>query len=268
MSTVICQTDGRVGIIRLNRPQALNALNAQLMEECTAALRTFEADAQIASVVLAGEGRAFTAGFDLKELAQHKPTTPLGWEQLLRADMDFVMQFWSCRKPTVAAVHGYAIGGGFELALACDVTVAEQGSRMGEPEVKFGSSIAALVLPWLSSPKIAKELLLTGEDRLDAERAYTMGLINKVSAPGAGFDDALAIARRIAEHAPLSVQLTKRAINRSLDIAGMHAALIASVDSAVEIETAAQATSAEFEQIQRTQGLKAALQWRDARAPN
>ena len=262
---VLVETVGRVGVIRLNRPRKLNAINAQMMDEATGALSAFAADPAIGAVVLAAEGRAFSAGFDLKELAEQGITTAEQWGGVLRADFDFVMQFWDCRKPTVAAIHGHCIGGGMELAVSCDLTVADADTLMGEPEMKFGSSIAALVLPWLIGPKQAKELLLTASDQITAQRAYELGLVNEVTRDGRHVTRAIELAQAMAGYSALSVQLTKRAINRSLDIAGMRQALLAAIDTATLIEANVRPENAEFERLRKTEGMKAALEWRDAK---
>ena len=262
---ILVQTVGRVGVIRLNRPRKLNAINAQMMSEATGALKSFAADPAIGAIVLAAEGRAFSAGFDLKELAEQGITTAEQWGEVLRADFEFVMQFWDCCKPTVAAIHGHCIGGGMELAVSCDLTVADEGTLMGEPEMKFGSSIAALVLPWLIGPKQAKELLLTASDQITAQRAYELGLVNEVTRDENHTARAIEIAQTMARYSALSVQLTKRAINRSLDIAGMRQALLAGIDTATLIEANVRPENAEFERIHKAEGMKAALEWRDAK---
>jgi enoyl-CoA hydratase len=263
--TVRIETVGRVGVIHLNRPRKLNAINGQMMDEATQALTTFVANPDIGAIVLAAEGRAFSAGFDLKELAEQNISSAQQWGEVLRADFDFVMQFWDCPKPTVAAIHGHCIGGGMELAVSCDLTIADANTLMGEPEMKFGSSIAALVLPWLIGPKQAKELLLTASDQVTAQRAYELGLVNEVTQDGTHLARALAVAQAMAGYSPVSVQLTKRAINRSLDMAGMRAALLAAVDTATLIEANVRPENAEFERIRTTQGMKAALAWRDGK---
>lgn len=266
LETIALQTQGRVGVIHLNRPRKLNAINGRMMDEATQALKDYAANPEIGAIVLASEGRAFSAGFDLKELAEQNITSAEQWGEVLRADFDFVMQFWDCPKPTVSAIHGHCIGGGMELAVACDLTIADVDTLMGEPEMKFGSSIAALILPWLIGPKQAKELLLTASDRITAQRAYELGLVNEVTQDGTHLQRAIEVAQAMASYSPLSVQLTKRAINRSLDIAGMRQALLAAVDTATLIEANVRPENQEFERIRKTEGMKAALAWRDARA--
>ena len=262
--TIETRIEGRIGVITLNRPQVLNAINGTLMDEVTAAMRGFAADQGVLAIVLHGNGRGFCAGYDMKESAQRVVTTVEQWRQILERDFDFLIQFWDCPKPTIAAVHGFCLAGGFEMALSCDITVAAEGTRFGEPEARFGSGIIAMLLPWMTTPKFAKEMLLTGSDQVDSQRALAMGIVNQVVPQGGELDRAMALARDIAAAAPVSVQLTKRAINRSYDIMGMRQALLAGVDTDVLIESTGGPQRTEFNRLRREQGLKAALAWRDA----
>lgn len=264
-NTIIVTIKDRVGHIVLNRPQVLNALNSELVRDVTQALAALEADGSVRAIVLSGEGRAFSAGFDLKESEQKKYATTPEWRAVLEADFAFIMQFWNCRKPTVSAVHGYCLGGGLELAVACDITVAGEDALFGEPEVKFGSGIVALLVPWMVGPKFAKEMLLTGNDRIPAERVLQMGLINQVAPKGEHVALAMQIAGQIAAAAPLSVELTKRAINRGYDVRGMREALLLGLDMDVLIETSGGEDRKEFNRIRAESGLKAAIAWRDAK---
>jgi len=259
------RTDGPVGVITLDRPQVLNALNGQLMEEVTAALAGYVAAPEIRAVVLHGNGRAFSAGFDLKESAARAITTLEQWRELLDYDFKFLMQFWDCPKPTIAAVHGFCLAGAFEMALSCDVTVAAEGTRFGEPEVRFGSGMVALLLPWIAGPKAAKELLLTGNDKVDAARALQLGIVNHVVPAGQEVDKAMDLARDMAAAAPLSVMLTKRAINRTYEMMNMRQALLAALDIDTLIEAGAGPERTEFNRIRSEKGLQAALAWRDSR---
>lgn len=263
--TISVRRDGRVGVLTLNRPKVLNALNRTLMCEVTEIMAEFIKDDGVLAIIVHGEGRAFSAGFDMKESAQRGTPTLEQWRQILESDFDFIMQFWDCPKPTIAAVHGYCLAGAFELALACDITVAAEGTKFGEPEPRFGSGIIAMLLPWVAGPKATKELLLTGTDQIDAQRALAMGIVNHVVPAGQELDKAMAIANDVAACAPLSVQLTKRAINRTFDIMGIRQALLGALDTDVLIEAQGGPERAEFNRIRREQGLKAALEWRDAR---
>ncbi len=256
---------GKVGILTFKRERVLNAFDPQLIEETNAAMADFVADDAVGAVVVRGAGRAFSAGFDLKVSAQRKIDGPGEWAAILRTDFDFIMQFWDCPKPTVAAVHGHCLAGAFELALACDVTVAAESTMFGEPEVRFSSGIIALLLPWVTGPKQAKELLLSGNDRIPAQRAYDFGLINRVVPDGEEFDTALSIARDMSLCAAHSVRMTKLALNRTYEIMGMRQALHAALDIDTLIESTMTPEKVEFKRIREEQGLKAALAWRDAK---
>lgn len=258
--------EGRIGILRFNRGRKHNAFNMQMMAEVTEALRDFNENRQVNAVVVTGASPSFSAGFDLKELAAQGYTTPAEWQAAIAADFDYVMQFWDFPKPTIAAVEGFCLGSGLEVAVACDITVAGDKAVFGVPEVKFGSSIVALILPWIIGPKYAKELLLTGNDRIDAARAAQIGLVNHVVDDSTAFARAMDIAREIASASVLSVQLTKRAIQRTADIQGMREALRWAADTAVFIESSAGADNAEFNRIAVQEGMKAAIAWRDSRA--
>lgn len=264
-SAIQVAREGGIGVITFNRPEALNAINRAMMHAVSEALTTMARDRAVRVVVVQGAGRAFSAGFDLKESLTGAERTPEALRQVLEEDLDFILQFWDFPKPVIAAVHGYCLAGAFELALACDVTIAAQGTRFGEPEVRFGSGLVALLLPWMTTPKIAKEVLLTGNDQLTAQRAYEMGIINAVVPEGESLGSAMAMANTIAASAPTAVQMTKRAINRAYEIAGMRHAVLAALDIDILIESEGGAEKAEFSRIRAEKGLKAALEWRDNR---
>lgn len=257
--------EGGIGVIALDRPDVLNAVNRQAKREISEVVAAWSKDPDIKAIVLHGNGRAFSAGFDMKESATRSLTTVTDWSTALRESFDFIMQFWDCPKPTIAAVHGYCLGGAFEMTMACDIAVAAAGTKFGEPEPRFGSGIICMLLPWMTSPKFAKELLLTGRDDISADRALSMGLVNLVVAPGTELDEAMTIAREIAAASPQAVQSIKRAINRSYDIGGMRQALLAALDADVMLEAASGPERIEFNRIRKEEGLKAAIAWRDAR---
>ena len=263
-STLGVELADRVAVLTFNRPKVLNAFDSVLVGETQAALAALVADERVSAIVVHGAGRAFSAGFDLKAAAATAGQRGLKeWRETLEADFDFIMGFWHCPKPTIAAVHGYCIGGAFELSLACDVTVAAQSTKFGSPEVKFGSGAVALLLPWIAGPKAAKELLLTGDDQLSAERALALGIVNHVVPDGEELTRALSIAQAMAAAAPNAVRLTKLAINRSFDAMGLRNALASALELDVYIEAAGGVQRAEFDRIRREDGLKAALEWRD-----
>ena len=263
-ATLSVEQRGRIAILTFNRPRVLNAFDGPLVASATRAMQELGADDEVLAIVVRGEGRAFSAGFDLKAGAATAGERGLSeWRRVLEADFVFIMSFWDCPKPTIAAIHGYCIGGAFELSLACDITVAAAGTRLGAPEVKFGSGAVALLLPVVTGAKAAKEILLTGDDHLSAERALALGIVNHVVPAGEEFDRAMAIAESIAAADPMAVQMSKRALNRSYEAMGLKAALDQALEIDIFIEGAGGPRRAEFDRIRRDEGLKAALAWRD-----
>jgi enoyl-CoA hydratase len=254
------ETQGPLAWISLNRPEKLNAINAEMVRELNRALDMAEQDDTVRVILLNGEGRAFSAGFDLVMDGDGNDVEAIGRE--LRAGFDIIMRFWDCPKPTIAAVHGYCLGSGMEMAVACDVTLAAEGCRFGAPEVKFGSGIVALILPWVCGPKRAKELLLTGNDRVDSHQAEAWGLVNHVVAPDELQNRALEMGREIARNDSLAVRLTKEAINSAYEIPGMRNALLHALDLDVVVETTETEESRQFNEILEKDGAKAAIKWR------
>ncbi len=263
--TIEVSRQGPVGILSLNRPSKLNAINAAMIEEINRALDNFEANDVVRAIVVHGNGRAFCAGFDLQAGIEANRKTEADWRKAINIDLKLIMRFWHSTKPTIAVVHGHALAGGFEIALACDMTICEEGSLFGEPELKFGSSIVALLLPWYVNPKRAKQMLLAGRDHVSADEAFLYGIVNEVAAKGKGVDRGVALAREVALMDPDSVRLTKRAINQTYAIMGLDEALRKGADTAVKIETLETELRQRFNQIHRSEGLKAALKWREAR---
>jgi enoyl-CoA hydratase/carnithine racemase len=200
-----------VGIVTLNRPKALNAVNADLAIAAGAALEQAQTDPEVRVVVITGAGRGFCAGADLKEIARGRPI-----EDRDHREWGFggIVQHW-IDKPTVAAVNGFAMGGGTEIALACDLAVIDETASLGLPEVKRGIFAAAggvIRLQRQIPLKVALETVLTGEP-MSAARAYELGLVNRVAPEGTSLDVALELAGAIAANAPISVQQSKRVVH-------------------------------------------------------
>ncbi len=262
---VLSERRGAVALLTLNRPDKLNAINVPVIDALDSALDAAEADEAVRAIVVSGAGRAFSAGFDLDMgMGEGKPD-PADVRRALENDFRIILRFWDSPKPTIAAVHGYCLGSALELAVACDLTLAAEDCRFGEPEVKFGSGIVALLLPWLAGPKAAKYLLLTGDDRATAAEMQAIGLVNRILPAASLLDEAVKLAERIAANDTQAVRLTKKAINRSLDIGGMRQALLAALEIDVLIETNETAESREFNDILKRDGAKAAIAWRAGR---
>jgi enoyl-CoA hydratase len=216
MSTqaIIVETRGRVGVIRMNRPQALNALNATLNGELLAAAEAFEADAGIGCILITGSDKAFAAGADIKEMADRSYIDVFGtdfaadWERLTRL-----------RKPLVAAVAGFALGGGCEVAMMCDIIIAADTARFGQPEIKLG------VIPGMGGTQRltravgkakAMDLVLTGR-MMDAAEAERAGLVSRVVPAASLMDEAMKVAETVAAMSLPSVLSAKEAVNRSFE---------------------------------------------------
>jgi enoyl-CoA hydratase len=263
--SIIQEIDGHVGILTFNRPNAMNAFNSELMGAATQAMADFSQNDRVRAIVVHGSGRCFSAGFDMKESAKRQTKGADAWREVLTYDFDFIMQFWNSAKPTISAVHGYCLGGAFELMLATDLSVAESSAVLGLPEPKFGSGSVAMLAPWVTGPKQAKELLLTGNDRMPPERCYDMGILNRVVEDGTALSTALELARQIVSCSPQSVQQTKKAIHQSYELAYMRQALQDALEIGVEIEADESPERIEFNRIRLRDGLKAALEWRDGK---
>ncbi|HXU84899.1 MAG TPA: enoyl-CoA hydratase/isomerase family protein [Verrucomicrobiae bacterium] len=243
----------------LNRPAKLNAISAELRDALADAIAEAAADDRVRVVVIAGAGRAFCSGYDLSEEA---PASAWAWRDVLARDVAATLAVWSCPKPVVAQVHGYALAGGLELAMACDLIVAADEARLGEPEIRFGSAPVTLLMPFVIGQKRTRELLMTG-DLIDAAEAERIGLINRV-VPGERLADEVdALAGKLARVPPDVMAPTKLMLNRAMDAAGFAAAVEMGLDlqSFVNMST----TAREFDAIVRRDGLKAALAWRDRR---
>jgi len=266
-TTIVAETLGPVRRLTLNRPERANALNATMLTEISQALDDAECNADIRALIVRGAGAAFSSGFDLKEQMERRPQGIDEWRPILRKDFDTIMRFWHFPRPTIAAVRGPCLAGACELALACDITIAAEDAFFGEPELKFGAGIVAMILPWLAGPKVAKEIIYTGEDRIPAARAREIGIVNRI-VPATELDDAaLTLAKHIAAVDPNLMKETKRAINRAFEAQNMMQALEEALAIDLAIEGAGSPDKIEFMEIARRDGLRAALAWRDARFP-
>jgi enoyl-CoA hydratase len=250
--------------LTLNRPDKLNALSEQLVAELRAAVQRARDDSAVKVVTLAGAGRAFSAGYDLSEEADAATAGADAWHEVLATDVEATMELWSLPKPTIAAVSGWCLAGGCELAMACDMIVAAEDARFGEPEIRYGSGPVALLMPFILGQKKTNELLFTG-DVITAAQAQLLGLVNQV-VPADQLETAVTeLAGRIAV-APLPVlRLTKLALTRAYEAMGLRQAVHANLDLSAILNAADSPEQQEFDQIARSRGLKAALAWRDQR---
>jgi enoyl-CoA hydratase len=212
--TILTETRGKVGLLTLNRPKALNALNTQLMGEVVAALQAFEADAAVGAIVITGSEKAFAAGADIKEMQPkiysdaYAEDFFAGWDAMIRI-----------RKPIIAAVAGYALGGGCELAMMCDFIIAAENAEFGQPEITLG------VMPGMGGSQRltravgkakAMDMCLTGR-RMGAAEAERAGLVSRVVPVAKLLDEALGAAARIAEFSLPAVMMAKESVNLAFE---------------------------------------------------
>lgn len=257
------QSDG-IATITLNRPEKLNAMNADVVKQLGAYVAVAGADDSVKVVLLAGAGRAFSAGFDINDELEDGTESAVDWQPVLTRDSDMTMAIWSCPKPTIAVVQGYCLAGGCEVAMACDMIVAADDATFGEPEIQYGSGPVTLLMPFVLGQKKTNELLFTG-DRITASAALAAGLVNAVVPRDELESAALELARRIAP-TPLAVlRLTKQALNRAYEAMGLRDAVKANLDISAILNSADTPEQQEFDRVAKEQGLKAALAWRDAR---
>jgi enoyl-CoA hydratase/carnithine racemase len=213
--TLIVETTEAITLIRLNRPQALNALNQQLADELTDALEAAEADEGVRVIVLTGSERAFAAGADIKEMAA-KSYRDVFTEDFITKNWETVAR---CRKPVIAAVAGYALGGGCELAMMCDFVIAAENARFGQPEINLGVSPGAggtQRLPRFVGKAKAMDMVLTGRT-MDAAEAERAGLVSRIVPTAKLLEEAMAVARTIAALSPNAVMLTKEMVNAAFE---------------------------------------------------
>ena len=213
--TILVEKKGAVGVITLNRPDALNALNKQLMDEMTAALDAYEADEHVHCMVITGSEKAFAAGADIKEMQ------PKSYMDVFKED--FITANWErptrCRKPVIAAVAGYALGGGCELAMMCDFIICADNAKFGQPEIKLGVMPGAggtqRLTRFVGKSK-AMEMCLTGR-LMDAEEAERSGLVSRVVPVDKLMDEAMKVADTVASMSLPIAMMTKESVNRSYE---------------------------------------------------
>jgi enoyl-CoA hydratase/carnithine racemase len=264
-AVLLTEDVGPVRRLTLNRPGSLNALDHELLEAIDAAFSAAAGDDGVRAVILRGAGRAFCAGYDLHEDASEGPKDDAAWRVELRRDTERLLRILEHPKPVIASVHSYCLAGGTDLMLACDLAVASDDAVFGYVDIRFGSGVVSMLLPWVVGVRAAKELVFTGEDRVSAREAFRIGLVNRVVARDELDAATIALAEEIAKNEPLVVQSMKASINRVWEQAGLRSALEANTELDVSIETANLPARDEFRRITQKEGLKAAIAWRDAR---
>jgi enoyl-CoA hydratase len=257
--------DGKVGIVTLNRGDKLNAINPELKKLLVQRFHDADRDPATSVVVLRAEGRSFSAGYDIgpsPERAARKGNA-LAWHASLTDDVKLEMTPWEMKKPVIASVQGHCLGGGCELMMLCDITIASDDAVFGEPEIRFSNVGPVMVMPFIIGMKRAKELIYLG-DTIDAPTALQYGMINRV-VPRAELNAAtMAFAHRMALISPESLAHSKLALNRGAEAAGLRNALNAGLDVLAALYAARTEVGVKFDEIREKDGLVAALRWRAA----
>jgi len=212
--TILVEIHGKVGLVRLNRPDDYNALNAKLWEELIDALKAFDQDENIGAIVITGNDKAFAAGADIKEMADVSAVEMLTQDKISRFD-----EVAKIKKPLIGAISGWCLGGGNELAMSLDMIVASERARFGQPEINLGVIPGAGGTQRLTKAvgkAIAMEMVLNNR-HLTAEEALHYGLVNKVAPVESYLDEAIKLAAQIAERAPIAIRMAKEAVNHSFE---------------------------------------------------
>lgn len=256
-------TETRDGVlhITLNRPAKLNALTPGIYLAIGDHIQAADKNPDCKAIVLRGAGRAFSSGFDLKlELGTRTH------EEKLRGVHDVANRarwsIWNCRKPVIAAVHGYCLAGAFELVLPTDFTIATESCRLGEPEILFGAGPAFMMVPWMVNHKQAKDLLLTGR-QIGAAEALAMGIVTKVVPDDALDREVAALVETVCKLPPAALWLAKAGINRAFEAMGMVPHINGWVETAAYLSYIDDPARAEFKARVMDEGASAGLRWRE-----
>jgi len=263
---VLYESHDKVGVVTLNRPEKLNAMNKPMRACLARCFKQADDDPTTSVVVLRGAGRSFCVGYDIglqdpeKDAWRHDA---IRWHQHLADGLELEMMPWSMRKPVIASVQGHALGGGCELAMFCDLSLAADNAQFGEPEIRFSTSGPAMVMPWIIGLKRARELLYFG-DTIDAKTALEYGMVNKVIPVHELESATLAYARRLALISPEALSRTKLAVNRGAEVSGLESAMRSGLDVLAPLYAASTEVGLEFDRVRESKGLRAALEWRMA----
>jgi enoyl-CoA hydratase/carnithine racemase len=256
------ETDERVALIAFNRPKQHNAFNEPLRREIPEAVRRADTDPNIRVIVVTGAGgKSFSAGYDLKELPESQPPID-ALRDRMASDCEFTYAVWRCSKPTIAMIDGWCLGGALEFAQMCDIRYCSDDSKFAVIETRFSFGIATLVMPWIMGQR-ARELIYTG-DMFGADEALRLGLINRVFPKADLRAETMKIAKRMSQVALACLQWNKRALNQTLETQGFGNALRYGVEACSMMDATETPEYRHFEELRRSRGLGAALQWRDS----
>lgn len=262
---LLYEKTGKIGKIIINRPEARNAFNQELVENLGGFIQRADEDPETNVIVISAAGdKAFSAGFDIKESIGEPIIDVVPRRENTKLELETWREVWKCKKPVVASVHGYCIGGGLHLAFMCDLIVASEDARFGEPEVSFSYVPDILIEPWKLPMNKARQMLYLGEF-LTAEELRECGVVNKVVPFEKLEEETMKMATRLAEMPADTMSMLKYQVNKTYEIQGM----VNAMDFAAEIFSLCRINQAqtqkEFNEIVNSEGLKAALEWKNGK---
>ncbi len=255
---IIYEKEGKIGIITLNRPEKMNALSKALINELMDILNRADSDPDTRALIITGAGRAFCAGYDQSASDTGDRKYSDDWRKGIFGNARFWFRIWDLTLPVIAAVNGYALAGGGDLAMACDITLASDQARFGYPAIRMSGFPPTLLWPYLIGPKFTKELLFTGK-QIDAAEAERMGMVNRVVPQDRLMDEARAMAKEMLKTPRLVIEMNKATVNRVYEMMGLRAAF----GFMGEMDVIAHMTEGgeTFGQIAKEKGAKAAFEW-------
>lgn len=260
--TVILEKKGKIGILTMNRGGKMNSLTDELLNDLYAGVMELDGDDEIRVVILKGAGKAFCAGYDLSP--REEPfTTVMDWRTHAQHGNRLMFSIWNCKKPVIAQCHGHVLGGGCDLAMVCDFTIAAESTMLGEPEIQFNSGPPFAAMPYIVGMKQTKRLLLTG-DRVSAAEAERIGLITAAVPDEELEERVMELAKKLVKVPVPAMRLNKETINRAYEFAGLVETVRYGEGSFSTILMSETEEAARFFEVVNKDGLAAAFKWRDA----
>lgn len=265
--TITYEIDDRVAVITFNRPDRMNAMSIKLCREVIAAIAVADADDEVRVVIITGAGgKAFSAGYDL----DNDPDDPMRLGETgvvegrwrLNHDLQYTYAPWRCSKPVIAMISGYCLAGALELAQMCDMRYASDDSRFGVIETRFAAGVVTFAMPWVIGQR-CRELIYTG-DVIPADEAFRLGLVNRVFPKAELEAEVMKIAKRMSRVALAALQWNKRALTQTYETMGFSAAMQYGLEACVMLDVTETPEGKKFMEIQKQDGLTAAIRWRDA----
>ncbi len=258
---LLYSVEDRVATLTLNRPERHNALSQGLVDEIMAAVAEADADPEVRVVIVTGAGgKAFSAGYDIKESAEKPKRTLAEWRARMQKDIKFTYSVWDCSKPVIALIDGICYAGALEFAMCCDMRYCSDVSTFAAVEARFSNGIATMIMPWLIGQK-SRALIYTG-DAIDAAEALRVGLVDGVFPKDEVQAQVTKIARRMSRVSLDCLRWNKRSINQAFETMGLRNAIAYGAEACAIMDSVGSPEAEKFDSIRRSEGLGAALKWR------